>query len=121
MRVLVVDDSAPERALLKTLLQQEDVEVVGEAAGGVEAVRQFRLLQPDVALVDLMLPQMSGIEVARAILTLQPQARLIAVSGLQQPSVLAEAGRVGMCGFVCKPVDRVDLMNELRRATVPGR
>ena len=116
MRVLIVDDSSLERMLLKGLLQQEGFEVVGEAASGVQAVEQFRLLKPDFALVDLVLPEMSGIEVARAVLALLPDAVLIALSGLTQPSVQAEAQRVGMRGFIVKPVERRDLLQEIRSA-----
>lgn len=116
MRALIVDDSALERVLVRNLLQQEGFVVVGEAASGVQAVEQFRLLKPDFALVDLMLPQMSGIEVARAVLTLQPSATLIAMSGLSQPSVQAEADRVGMRGFIIKPVERDELIEEIRHA-----
>ena len=115
-RVLVVDDAGLERALVRGLLEQSGFQVVGEAAGGVQAVERFRALKPDVALVDLVLPQMSGIEVARSILTLQPAAVLVAMSGLSQPSVQAEADRAGMRGFVTKPVDREELINELRHA-----
>ncbi|MEO1334109.1 MAG: response regulator [Myxococcota bacterium] len=115
MRILIVDDADVERAVLRTMLEQERFEVAGEASTGVQAVEMFRSLRPDVALLDLLLPQMSGIEVARAILTLHPHASLIAVSGLSQPSVKAEAARVGMRGFLVKPVERTSLYREIRQ------
>ena len=120
MRILLVEDSDVERALLKSLLSREGFDIVGEAASGVLAVEQFRRLKPDVALVDLLLPQMSGIEVARAILTLHPDAKLIAISGLCQPSVMAEVEAVGMCGFVPKPIDREELLSEIQVVTESG-
>ncbi len=115
-RVLVVDDAAVERALVRGLLRQEGFEVVGEASSGVQAVDRFRALRPDVAVIDLMLPQMSGVEVARAILTLQPHAVLVAMSSLSQPSVKAEVVKAGMRGFVVKPIERKELVAEIRRA-----
>ncbi|MEM7676100.1 MAG: response regulator [Myxococcota bacterium] len=121
MRILVVDDAHVERAVLRSMLEQEHFEVVGEASTGVQAVELFRSLRPDVALVDLLLPQMSGIEVARAILTLHPNASLIAVSGLSQGSVKAEAARVGMRGFLVKPVERTVLYREIRQAAPNGQ
>ena len=120
-RVLVVDDASLERALVCGILEQEGFQVVGEAAGGVQAVERFRALKPDIALVDLVLPQMNGVEVARAILTLQPTAVLVAMSGLSQPSVQAEAQRAGMRGFVAKPIEREELIAELRLALAPAR
>ena len=116
MRVLIVEDSELERVLLRSILQRAGFEVVGEADSGVRAVEQFRLHQPDVAILDLMLPRMSGIEVARAILTLHPAARLVALSGLVQPSVKAEALQVGMREFIHKPIEQDALLQALRRA-----
>ena len=118
MRILVVDDSPHDRAVVRKMLQQEGLEVVGEVSSGVQAVEQFRLLQPDVALVDLLLPQMSGVEAARAILALQPKATLVAMSGLSQPSVQAEVERVGIRGFVVKPIEKAELIHEIRQALI---
>lgn len=115
-RVLVVDDAAVERALVRGLLKQEGFDVVGEASSGVQAVDRFRALQPDVAIIDLMLPQMSGVEVARAILALQPRAVLVAMSSLSQPSVQAEVVKAGMRGFVIKPIERRALVAQIRGA-----
>ncbi|HEY6147559.1 MAG TPA: response regulator, partial [Thermoanaerobaculia bacterium] len=65
MRVLIVDDEEPARALLREVLSAEpDVEVVGEAANGFEAVRLAGELQPDAAFVDIEMPKLSGFEVA---------------------------------------------------------
>ncbi len=116
MRVLIVDDAASERTLLRGILHQEGYDVVAEAVSGLQAVELFQQLRPDLALVDLMLPQMSGIEVARAILTLQPNAVLVAITGLTQPGVQAEAKAAGMLGFLGKPIERAKLMSEIGRA-----
>ena len=110
MRVLIVDDAALERTLLTGILQQEGFEVIAEAVTGVQAVELHQQLRPDIAIIDLMLPQMSGIEVARAILALQPSAVLVAISGLSQPSVRAEARAAGIRAFVPKPIERGKLL-----------
>ena len=76
IRLLVADDDALVRGGLRTLLQTEpDIEVVGEAADGVEAVRRARELDPDVVLMDVRMPRMDGIEATRAIVAHSPERR----------------------------------------------
>ncbi len=114
MRVLIVDDAIAAREMIRLILESAGMSVVGEASNGVEAVKRYRELKPDVVIMDLVMPEMSGTEAAREILRLAPKARIVAVSGLSQPSVMAEAEAVGMTGFVAKPVDPAELVGELR-------
>lgn len=125
LRVLVVDDSIAIREVLRQIVEGAGMEVVGEAASGVEAVELFRELSPELVLMDLVMPYMSGTEAALEILRIDPQARLIAISGLGQPSVMSEAQEVGMQGFVAKPFGPEELLQEIDlvlgrlRTTVP--
>lgn len=113
-RVLVVDDSIYERQVVRDHLVRGGHEVVGVAASGTEAVEQFERLRPDVVTLDLVLPYASGTEAAAQIYAMDPDARIIAVTGLLQPSVQAEAMRVGLEVFVGKPVDAEELLSEIQ-------
>jgi two-component system chemotaxis response regulator CheY len=112
--VLIVDDAIAARETLKHALLAAKMTIAGEASNGVEAVARYRELRPDLVLMDLVMPQMSGTEAAREILKHDPKARIIAVSGLSQPSVMAETELVGMAGFVPKPIDSAELVIEIR-------
>lgn len=114
VRVLIVDDTIGVREMIRHALEQAQMSVAGEASNGVEAIARYRELKPDLVTMDLVMPEMSGTEAAREILALDPAARIVAVSGLSQPSVMAEAEEVGMAGFVPKPIDAAELVNEIR-------
>lgn len=116
IRVLVVDDVMQDREELKRVLQHNGYEVAGEARDGEQAVAVFRKLRPDLILLDLVLPGMSGIEAAQEILAEDSEARIIAVCGLAHPSVQGEAVRAGFRGFVSKPVDVDVLLPEIEDA-----
>ncbi|MCB9651862.1 MAG: response regulator [Deltaproteobacteria bacterium] len=115
-RILVVDDAITDREVVKAFLRQAGYDVVAEAGTGAEAIQAFERHRPDVVLMDLVMPEMSGTEAARAILSVHPDARIIAMSGLSQPSVQAEAMEAGMMAFVPKPLEADDLLSEVREA-----
>lgn len=118
-RLLVVDDSEPVRVDLRSMVESADYEVVGEAGDGAQAVALYRKLKPDLVLMDLLMPVLNGIEAARQIRDFDPEARIIAVSGLVQPSVQAATLDVGMIALVPKPVEERDLLAELAAAFPP--
>lgn len=119
-RVLVVDDALTDRELVKTFLDKAGHTVVGEAGTGEEAVEAYRRLVPDVVLMDLVMPRMNGCDAARAILAFDPAARIVAMSGLSQPSVQADADEAGMLGFVPKPIEVDELLAEVDDALKAG-
>ncbi|MDR3230032.1 MAG: response regulator [Synergistaceae bacterium] len=104
-RVVVADDSAVSRLILKDMLMRAGYEVVGEAADGREAVEKYMKLQPDLVTMDLTMPEMSGIEALKEILRSNPDARVVVVTVLAQNSSILEALRSGAVNYVLKPVD----------------
>ena len=118
-RILVVDDSFSDRELIKALLRDAGHEVVGEAMTGRAAVGQYGALRPDLVLMDLVMPEMNGVDAARAILRRDRGAKIIAMSGLSQPSVQGQAEEAGMLAFVPKPIEAEDLLAEVADAVRP--
>jgi DNA-binding NarL/FixJ family response regulator len=103
IRVLVVDDFAPFREFVRlTLAERAELEVVGEASDGPEAVQKGLELKPDLILLDLGLPTMNGIEVARRFRELVPESRIIFFSQESSVDLVEEARRMGVWGYVIK-------------------
>jgi two-component system chemotaxis response regulator CheY len=108
-RVLVVDDAVFMRKMVSDALSKGGHEVVGEAANGQEAVTRFQELKPEVTTLDITMPEMDGIAALKAILEVDPGARVIMCSALGQESKVLESIKAGARDFVVKPFqpDRV--------------
>jgi DNA-binding NarL/FixJ family response regulator len=103
VRVLVVDDFEPFRQFVcSTLEKRAGLQVVGEAADGLEAVQKAAELKPDLILLDIGLPTMNGIEAARQIRNLVPESRIVFVSQESSADVVEEALSTGAWGYVVK-------------------
>jgi DNA-binding NarL/FixJ family response regulator len=101
-RVLLVEDFEPFRQFIHTTLQETELQVVGEAWDGLEAVQKAEELQPDLILLDIGLPFLNGIEAARHIRKLSPQSKILFVSQESSPDVVEEALSSGAMGYVIK-------------------
>jgi DNA-binding NarL/FixJ family response regulator len=111
MRVLVVEDFAPFCQFVRsTLAERPDVQVIGEVADGLEAVQKAELLEPNLVLLDIGLPTLNGIEVARQISKLAPESKIIFVSQESSREVVQEALNVGAWGYVVKTKAAIDLL-----------
>jgi DNA-binding NarL/FixJ family response regulator len=115
MRVLVVDDHPLYREGLAMALEtMEDVEVVGQAADGATAAELATSLAPDVVIMDLHLPGMSGVEATRQLLADRPDTRVLVLTMLEGDSSLFAAMRAGARGYVLKGADRAEIERALR-------
>jgi DNA-binding NarL/FixJ family response regulator len=109
--VLVVEDHAPFRRVICELLRQRaDVQIVGEAADGLDAVCQAEALRPDVVMLDIGLPGQSGIEAARRIRAMVPDAKLMFVTIESSLEIVARAFSTGAHGYVYKPRAHRDVL-----------
>jgi two-component system NarL family response regulator len=105
VRVLIVDDQALFREALATLLEvQPEIEVVGEAGDGEQAVRLCADLRPDVVLMDLRMPEMEGVEAVRRIRELDPQARVIVLTTYDADEDIARALQAGAKAYILKDI-----------------
>ena len=117
IRVLVVDDHAIVREGIKALLAMfADMEVVGEAAHGSDAVAQAEAFRPDVVLMDLVMPEMDGIEATRQIMAKRAQTRIIALTSFSADDKVFPAIRAGAVGYLLKDTDPRDLVRSIRLA-----
>ena len=103
IRILLVDDQALVRAGFRMILDAEpEMEVVGEAADGREAIEQVRLLQPDVVLMDIRMPELDGLEATRRILAADAERRVLVLTTFDLDEYVYRALRAGASGFVLK-------------------
>ena len=103
MKLMIVDDSNIMRRRIERSQQFEELELVGTAANGVEAIEMFRKMDPDVITMDLTMPQMDGIECIENIVKLKPAVRILVISALADKATAVEAMEKGANGFLNKP------------------
>ena len=102
-KVLVVDDAAFMRMMLKDILTKNGFEIVGEAENGAVGVAAFQKLKPDIVTMDITMPEMNGIDAVKAIKTLDAAAKIVMVSAMGQQSMVIEAIQAGASDFIVKP------------------
>lgn len=113
MGVLVVDDSKFMRNIIIEILKRNNIEIAGEASNGKEALVKYKELKPDLVTMDLTMREMTGIEAVKGIIEMDPKAKIIVCSAMGQQEIIKEAVKAGACGFVIKPFDEPDLVDEI--------
>ncbi|MGD8967701.1 MAG: response regulator transcription factor [Anaerolineae bacterium] len=115
IRILVADDHAVVREGLRALIETEpEMELVGEAADGVEAVRQACALEPDVILLDLVMPRKGGIEAIREIKEEKPTARILVLTSFAEDDKVFPAIKAGAQGYLLKDASPRELLRAIR-------
>lgn len=104
-RILVVDDAQFMRHLLKKCLTGAGFEIAGEAGNGAEAVTKYCELKPDLVTLDMVMPEVGGLEAIRRIRAVDDKARIVIVSAVDQRENLLEAVRLGASDYIVKPFD----------------
>jgi two-component system response regulator NreC len=122
IRAVVVDDHAVVRSGIRLLLDREqDIEVIGEAGNAKDAVFRARALQPDVILLDVVMPDESGIEVLPRLLKESPDTKVLVLSMQDDPSYVREAFAAGASGYVLKEAADEEVVAAVREIANGGR
>ncbi len=108
-KILIVDDAAFMRMMIKDILSKNGYEIVGEAADGAQAVRLYQETLPDLVTMDITMPEMDGITALKEIKKVNPQAKVIMCSAMGQQAMVIDAIQAGAKDFIVKPfqADRV--------------
>jgi two-component system, NarL family, invasion response regulator UvrY len=121
LRVLVVDDHpAFRRALTSALRMVDDIEVAGEADGGRDAARQAAQVEPDLVIMDLSMPDISGIDAMKEIHRSKPDLPIVFLTAHADPGVEREARQAGASGFLAKGTALADLVLVIHEAAEPS-
>jgi two-component system chemotaxis response regulator CheY len=113
--VLVCDDAIFMRTMISDILTQAGYRVIGEAENGAEAVTKYRELKPDLVTMDIVMPDMSGIEAVREICREDPNARVLMCSAMGQQALVVEAIQAGAKDFVVKPFQPSRVLEAVQR------
>ena len=113
--VLICDDAIFMRTMVSDILQQAGFEVVGEAESGLQAIEKYRALRPDLVTMDIVMPDMGGIDAVREITKLDPQARVLMCSAMGQQALVVEALQAGAKDFVVKPFQPSRVLEAVER------
>ena len=113
MKFMVVDDSEVIREKISNVLNEEEFEIVGSAKNGLEAIEQFKQLEPRVITMEITMLFMDGIESIKEILKIDDSVRILVVSALSDKATLIKAMHLGAYGFLCKPFSDIDLADSI--------
>ena len=117
-QVLIVDDALFMRNMLRDIFEEGGWMVVAEAENGVQAVEQYAAHQPDLVTMDIVMPEMGGIDAMRRILQDYPDAKIVMCSALGQESMVMEAINTGAKDFIVKPFQDQQVMDVVSRVVV---
>ena len=112
-RLLIIDDALIIREIIKDAVMGAGWEIAGEATNGQEGIEQYQLLQPDAVTLDLVMPEYDGLHALEGILDMDPDAKVVVVSALDQKNILKQAFRIGATDFLVKPFNNEALIQTL--------
>jgi two-component system chemotaxis response regulator CheY len=117
---LIVDDSSPMRRALRGILERAGFVIAGEATNGIEAIKLYRELLPDLVTMDIVMPQMDGVQTLRAIHEFHPAARVVMVTAMTSMNKVQECARFGANHYIVKPFDEEKVKEVLDRVVAAG-
>ncbi|WP_135612983.1 response regulator [Methanococcoides sp. AM1] len=116
-KVLIVDDTAFMRKLLKNILFGAGFDIAGEAENGNQAVEMYRELNPDVVTMDIVMPDMNGIDALKQIKSLDNGAKVVMCTAIGQEKIVKTAIKLGAKGYIIKPFQAPKVLEEIKKVT----
>ncbi|MFZ5874772.1 MAG: response regulator [Nitrospirota bacterium] len=116
-KILVVDDSSFMRTSLKAILEKLGYAVVGMAENGVEAVAKFRDLKPDIVTLDIIMPQMGGLQGLKLLKSVDPNVVVVMVSSMADRESVTECVKAGAAHYLLKPFDQTKVAEVMKQVT----
>ena len=114
-RILIVDDAAFMRMMLKDILEKNGYQVIGEASNGLNAIELYKKDRPDVVTMDITMPEMDGIEALREIMSFDPKANIIMCSAMGQQGMVMDAIKSGAKDFIVKPFQSERVIESVKK------
>jgi two-component system, chemotaxis family, chemotaxis protein CheY len=114
-KILIVDDAAFMRMMVKDILEKNGFEVIGEASNGIKAVELYKKERPDVVTMDITMPDMDGIQAVKEIRAFDPTAKVIMCSAMGQQSMVMDAIKSGARDFIVKPFQPDRVLEAIRK------
>ena len=115
MKILVADDASFMRQMIRDIIEPEGFEVIGEAADGVEVIEKYKELEPELVMLDIVMPRKSGMDAVRELVALDPSAKIVMCSALGQEALVMEAMQAGAKDFIVKPFKPDAVLATLRK------
>jgi two-component system chemotaxis response regulator CheY len=115
MKVLIVDDSDFSRSIIIEMLKEEGIEIVGEANSANAALQLLKEKKPNIVITDIVMPEISGIELTEKITQISNEISVIVISSLSQEHVVLEAIGAGASDFIPKPIQKQQLIDSLEK------
>ncbi|KXS46374.1 MULTISPECIES: response regulator [Methanohalophilus] len=116
-KVLIVDDTAFMRKLLKNILFGAGFDIAGEAENGKQAVEMYKELNPDIVTMDIVMPDMSGIDALKEIKGMDKSAKVVMCTAVGQEKIVKTAIKLGAKGYIIKPFQGPKVVEEIKKVT----
>ena len=114
-RIMLVDDASFMRMMLKNILVGAGYEIAGEAENGTKAIEQYKAIMPDLVIMDIIMPEMGGIDAVRGIIKAFPAAKILMCSSMGQQSLVVEAIQAGAKDYIVKPFQPSNVLEAVKK------